>query len=100
MSESNSEQRKPVPLDCALGTRWIDINTKQPQTGYVLVACDGGNIATTFFCDKAEFFDGMLDTVKLDRKTFGKWSKHFELARRFGYKITHWMPLPAPPKST
>ena len=85
-------------LRAALAEReWIDVNEKMPEESmYVLVHCEGGNVASTFYCSDASFFDFPYGN-KLSRKTHGKWSKHFKLAREYGYKITHWMPLPKPP---
>lgn len=79
--------------------QWICVNDKRPERScHVLVACDGGNVATTFYCEAPDYFNFQHGN-KLSRKTHGKWSKHFELARAYGYKITHWMPLPEPPSN-
>lgn len=76
---------------------WIDVNEARPERScYVLVACEGGNVASTFYCENPEYFD-YAHGCKLSRKVHGKWSKHFDLAREYGYKITHWAPLPEPP---
>ena len=78
---------------------WIDVNEARPEGScFVLVACEGGNVATTFYCENPEYFDYAYGR-KLSRKVHGKWSKHFDLARAYGYKITHWAPLPKAPNA-
>lgn len=78
-------------------TEWRDIEKERPENNtYVLVACEGGNVDTSFFCMDASFFDKAHGNF-LSRKNHGKWSKHFELARKYGYKVTHWMPRPTHP---
>lgn len=76
--------------------QWISVEERLPEENcHVLVACEGGNVATTFYAIDHSFFDH-AHGHKLSRKVHGKYSKHFELARQYGYRITHWMPLAAP----
>lgn len=79
-------------------SQWISVQERLPEENcHVLVACEGGNVATTFYAIDHSFFDH-AHGYKLSRKVHGKYSKHFELARQYGYKITHWMPLPPVPE--
>lgn len=72
---------------------WVDVNERRPEKmGSVLCACEGGNVDKSFYDPTAK-----LDKLGLGRKHAGKWGRYFELAK-MGYKITHWMPLPPPPK--
>ena len=78
-------------------SEWISVEDRLPEHScHVLVACNGGNVDATFYCEDASFFDFRYGNI-LNRKHHGKWSKHFQLARGYGYRITHWMPLPEPP---
>ena len=56
-------------------SEWISIKKVLPPNGYALACCSSGNRVSTFFWD-------------------GK-SKDLEDK---GYEVTHWMPLPEPPK--
>lgn len=79
-------------------SRWISVDERLPEENcHVLVACEGGNVAATFYAIDHSFFDH-AHGHKLSRKKHGKYSKHFELARQYGYRITHWMPLPPAPE--
>ena len=81
-------------------SEWVCVDSRRPaDTSYVLVHCDGGNVTTTFYCENADHFN-FTHGNKLSRKQHGKWSKHFEIARQYGYRITHWMPLPKPPSNS
>lgn len=95
MPEIIAMQDENARLRAALAEReWIDVNEQMPKESMsVLVHCEGGNVATTFYCSDASFFDFSYG----HNLSSGKWSKHFALAREYGYKITHWMPLPKPP---
>lgn len=91
-----------IVLDAALASQaqqsqWISVEERLPEENcHLLVACEGGNVATTFYAIDHSFFDH-AHGHKLSRKVHGKYSKHFELARQYGYKITHWMPIPPAP---
>ena len=79
-------------------SQWISVEERLPEENcHVLVACGGGNVATTFYATDHSFFNH-AHGYKLSRKVHGKYSKHFELARQYRYKITHWMPLPPAPE--
>lgn len=82
-------------------SEWIKCSDRLPEfkhdAGYVLVACDGGNVDKSFFCKNIEFLAG--SKTSYSRKTHGKESGYFEISHRYGYKVTHWMPLPNPPEA-
>lgn len=81
----------PVRSSALFGT-WVDVNERRPEKmGYVLCACEGGNVDKSFYDPTAK-----LDELGLGRKHAGKWGRYFELAK-MGYKITHWMPMPKAP---
>lgn len=66
---------------------WISVADDRPaETGYVLVACDGGYIGRAFYNANAN-----MNKLKLGRKYHGKWGRYFDLANK-GYRVTHWMP--------
>jgi len=77
---------------------WINVNDERPDRScYCIVACQGGNVASTYYSEEPEFFDHAHGRG-ISKQFLGQYGKHFELARRFGYKITHWMPLPVSPE--
>lgn len=87
---SMSEAATIVPLLVAwmrdesapLADAWVDVNERRPEMmGYVLCACEGGNVDTSFYDPTA-------------RRGF-----YFDLSER-GYNITHWMPLPKAPEAS
>ena len=90
--EANKEQR---PTDVASGAvlgAWVDVNERRPEKmGYVICACEGGNVDKSFYNSEAN-----LAELGLGRKFSGKWGRYFELSK-MGYKITHWMPMPKAP---
>ena len=77
--------------------KWVDVNDRLPghPATYVLVCMSSGLVLSTFYCVDKHFFNpccgeeliGDTDEV----------SAHFRHAREYGYKVTHWMPLPEPP---
>ena len=73
-----TERGDVIPLD----RRWIPMTERLPE--------DGGTYVATAYDGHAK------------RVTFVKWQKRlkrWELTGRMAYwKITHWMPLPEPPK--
>lgn len=76
-------------------TQWFKIDDQRPPTvGYYLVACEGGAVAVSFYVEDPTHINAPF---MCPRKEFGKWSKHFRLAREYGYKITHWASLPIHP---
>jgi hypothetical protein len=82
-----------------LQNQWINVEDRLPELDYqnVLVFCDGGNIQTTkFHSDRFAF--KWIKSNCYTRKSLGKLSGHFMLSHDSGYKVTHWMPLPEPPK--
>ncbi len=79
---------------------WVSVDDRLPNGSYahVLVYCDGGHVDRTFYCTDRNFLASSRDAGSYSRKRHGKNSGYFELSHKFGYKITHWMPLPEPPK--
>lgn len=79
---------------------WVDIEKDgpPPESGYYLVYISSRLITTTFFCSDHTYFDSYKDAITpLPTDTYGRWSRHFEHARKFGYRVTHWAYLPDPP---
>jgi len=88
--------------DCAkdLALKWVGVDDELPEgnMAHVLVFCEGGNIDKSFYCTDREFLSKGLSSGCYSRKKHGKNSGYFDLSHKHGYKITHWMPLPEPPK--
>lgn len=55
--------------------RWIPVSEKPPGNGYALAYCSSGNRTSTFF-----------------------WNGKSKDLEELGYVVTHWRPLPEPPK--
>ena len=81
-------------------TNWISVEDQLPdfENGHVLVACEGGNVDKSFYTTNVDYLKSSRHSGGYSRKRCGKWSKHFALSHKYGYRITHWMPLPEPPK--
>ena len=70
---------------------WIPFSDKQPQIGYrVLVA---GRMKYRWENKYFQFVDVAIFNIEREFETFNDW---FEGQDEF--EITHWMPLPEPPK--
>jgi hypothetical protein len=79
---------------------WISVDVGLPRdSSHVLVFCDGGNIAMSFFVLDRELAKSYHSGRGYSRKRSNKQSCHFDIAHNYSYKITHWMPKPPPPKS-
>lgn len=77
---------------------WISVDVELPKEATnLLVACEGGNVARTFFSPHWENFQDRFKKG-YGRKTFGKNSRYFELCWEYGYKIMYWKYLPEAPK--
>jgi len=80
---------------------WISVKDRLPEfehdAGYVLVACKGGCVDKSFFTLSRDYLALCKTSGCYSRKRQGKESGYFEIAHRYGYEITHWMPLPPPP---
>lgn len=70
-----------------------DPNSIPQKLGYYIVACEGGNVDTSFFSPDVDFFRGKAPS----RKSVGKHSRCFELSQ-MGYRIVAWMPKPQAPE--
>ncbi len=79
---------------------WIDVTERLPDFpgGYVLVHCEGGRVDTDFYCESRDFLHRYGSHYA--RKRQGKLSGYFRSSHEYGYTITHWMPLPEPPKKS
>ena len=85
-------------------SEWISVDDidKLPSIaiGKFLVFCRGGNMEISLFIkcreDAKEYFSG-CEGRSYSRKYNGKNSINFETGWK-GYAVTHWMPLPEPPK--
>jgi len=85
-----------LPDQASAGDGWISVDDRLPERvcENVIVFCEGGKI------DKTMYQEGRfkyLKETRYSRKNQGKLSGYFELAHEYGYKITHWQPLPNPP---
>jgi len=78
---------------------WISVNDSLPEKDdcYVLVACAGGNVSESFYSTNKEFLK--CEGNSYSRKRQGKNSGFFGLAHKYGYEITHWMPIPPHPSA-
>jgi hypothetical protein len=79
--------------------KWIPIEERLPThpATYVLVAMSSGLVLSTLFCADRNYF-----SVSMGEKLIGdtdELSAHFSHARRYGYRVTHWMPLPEAPRA-
>lgn len=83
-----------------VGDGWIAVGDRLPDmpSGYVLVHCEGGNITNDFFCRNREFHRHA--GKHYSRKVQGKESGYFQCSHRYGYRVTHWQPLPPAPAAT
>jgi hypothetical protein len=79
---------------------WTDINLRQPEEyQYVLWFCQGGNIRTGMYYGKTHC-DRVPETHPISRRGrshYGKFGRYADPAES-GHVVTHWMPLPDPPK--
>ena len=79
---------------------WTDINLRQPEEyQYVLWFCQGGNIRTGMYYGKTHC-DRVPETHPISRRGrshYGKFGRYADPAES-GHVVTHWMPLPCPPK--
>lgn len=82
---------------------WIKVEDALPEKDmdHVIVYCDGGNIAISYFIKNREDARKYHSREGLDkgysRKHSNKESCNFDIAHSYSYKITHWMPKPKPP---
>ena len=80
-------------------SNWINVNDGLPiKNDHVLVFCEGGNIVISYFILDRVFAAQYHRGGGYSRKYSNKQSCHFDIAHSSSYKITHWMPRPAPPR--
>lgn len=78
---------------------WHSVDKCLPgKAQYVLVHCEGGNVAMTFYTPHREFLRSRKGCSSYSRKVQGKNSGYFEIAHEYGYKILHWAYQPEAPK--
>lgn len=69
---------------------WVSVDERLPEsTGYVLMAASSGLVTSTLFCEDVGYFR------KETPPDVHSWK--FRHGAKYGYTVTHWMPLPAPP---
>lgn len=80
--------------------KWIKCSEQLPdfEAGYVLVACKGGCVDKSFFSVNRGYLASLKNSGRYSRKYQGKESGFFEISHRYGYVVTHWMPLPPLPE--
>lgn len=79
--------------------RWRSVEDELPDVehGYFVVLCDGGNVDKSFYTKNRDYLSSLKTSGSYSRSRQGKASGFFEISHRYGYKITHWMPLPTHP---
>jgi hypothetical protein len=79
---------------------WTDINLMQPEEYQVVLwFCQGGSIRTGMYYGK-NHCDRVPETHPISgrgRSHYGKFGRYADPAES-GHVVTHWMPLPQPPK--
>ena len=76
---------------------WISVDEQLPDSDcYVIVYCDYGNVAKSFFTKNREYLR-LSRNSRYTRKAYGKNSGYFAISHDDGCKVTHWQPLPQPP---
>lgn len=81
-------------------SEWISVNDRLPEHDhcYVLFASQGGHVSSTFYSVDRAGLKRFGNSYS--RSTQGKNSGFFEASHQYGYKVTHWMPLPSPPEDS
>ena len=76
---------------------WIDVKDRLPDHPAidVLICTASGLVTSTFYCLDKNFFNPLCGETLLGETD--DVSAHFRHAREYGYKVTHWMPLPPLP---
>jgi len=73
---------------------WIKVEDELPPLNtYCLAHSKGGNIDKSFFSNEVHYADEGQYFKPTNTPSDG-----FRLARRYGYVITHWMPIPEAPE--
>ena len=89
-----------VRLKAGSVPEWTDINLMQPEEYQdVLWFCQGGSIRTGMYYGK-NHCDRVPETHPISRRGrshYGKFGRYADPAES-GHVVTHWMPLPCPPK--
>lgn len=73
---------------------WISVKDRLPDgvASYVLVNMSSGLVVSTFYCVDKNYFNQLYGTDRFG--DMDEVSMNFEKARKYGYRVTHWMPLP------
>jgi len=101
IAENERLQARVADLEQAVSVpEWTDINLRQPEEYQdVLWFCQGGNIRTGMYYGKTHC-DRVPETHPISRRGrshYGKFGRYADPAES-GHVVTHWMPLPQPPK--
>lgn len=82
-----------------MSDEWISVkDSLPPETRYYMVCLNENPphlICSDFYCDSVTYFDDTYGLWKGDKDAP---ERYFSKCRQYLYKITHWMPLPKPPK--
>lgn len=87
------DESAPAPVAHRPAEGWISVEERLPEfdTGYVLMAASSGLVTTTLYCAGGAHYFKKYNAGN-------KASESFEHAAKYGYTVTHWMPLPEAPK--
>ena len=101
IAENERLQARVADLEQAVSVpEWTDINLMQPEEYQdVLWFCQGGSIRTGMYYGK-NHCDRVPETHPISgrgRSHYGKFGRYADPAES-GHVVTHWMPLPQPPK--
>lgn len=64
--------------------KWIDVNERLPEEGQIVLAVIGKGIT--------------IDLYENESFNADDWAEHMNIAGGNCGNVTHWMPLPEPPK--
>jgi hypothetical protein len=97
MFQKNERDKQAVSVP-----EWTDINLIQPEEYQVVLwFCQGGNIRTGMYYGK-NHCDRVPETHPISRRGrshYGKFGRYADPAES-GHVVTHWLPLPQPPKQS
>lgn len=80
--------------------KWIPVSERLPTKGKYLCLCDGD--AKTSYIKICSFADNLYAVDEFDFYDYENVAGFFDYDSEYGYfrqnNVTHWMPLPEPPK--